>query len=87
MKTRKEQATANPDVHYCQKRLEDGRIYTQENTQRDHYDHQRVTRLFLEGEKTNFISSQVADTPDVLACQLRKTENVNDCSQKKSTHG
>jgi hypothetical protein len=29
MKTRKEQATTNPDVHYRQKRLWDGRIQAQ----------------------------------------------------------
>lgn len=87
MKTRKEQATANPDVHYCQKRLEDGRIHAQENTKRDHYDHQRVASPFLEGKDTNLISNQIADTPDVLVYQLRKTESVHDYSQKDSTQG
>jgi urocanate hydratase len=87
MKTRKEQTTANPDVHYRQKRLGDGRIHAQENTQRDHYDHKRVARPFLEGEETNLISNQIADTPDVLVCQLRKTASVHDYSQKDSPQG
>ena len=77
MEAGRSQSPSNADIKNSKKRLWDGSIFSQGDSQEDHEDHQGIAVPFLEGKGTWILLLELIDPLTVLSGESGKTKPID----------